>query len=209
MYVRNYKKKNYKKLLIIFLAALSLTILLLFLFTMIIEKQRYKTERSNMSKEDIKIVNEVIELAKEKEGLEYLWGGKGELVSEERLNELIGYYGESYYPLSKEQYIGKQGFDCSGLTYWCYFKITGKEIGYSTVQQQEKLKDYKVSIKDLRPGDIIFTPGHVVLYIGEGKIINSANKNKYPKGGVKVEGIGLNRFGEVYRPLEYIKSIKS
>ena len=90
--------------------------------------KKYEDEIKNMSKEDLKVVNEVISLAKDREGQEYTWGGKGEIVTKERLKELIDCYGESYYPLDKKDYIGKQGFDCSGLTYWTYKTVTGVNI---------------------------------------------------------------------------------
>ncbi len=35
-------------------------------------------------------------------------GGKGEIITEERYNELVKCYGESYYPLDKKDYIGIQ-----------------------------------------------------------------------------------------------------
>lgn len=168
----------------------------------------YKNERKNMTVDDEHLVDEIIALAKEKEGLEYVWGGKGEIMTEERLNELISWYGEDYYPLDHDEYIGQQAFDCSGLTYWVYKELTDVFIGYSTTEQQEVLEDYKVSWKDLQPGDIIFTPGHVVMYIGDGKIINSSNKKPYPEGGVKIENLGLERFADIYRPIDYIKKVK-
>ncbi|MEG2935774.1 MAG: NlpC/P60 family protein [Clostridium sp.] len=168
----------------------------------------YKNERNNMTIDDEHLVDEVIALAKSKEGLEYVWGGKGEIMTEERLSELISWYGDDYYPLDYEEYIGQQAFDCSGLTYWVYKELTDVFIGYSTTEQQEVLKDYKVSFKNLQPGDIIFTPGHVVMYIGDGKIINSANKKPYPSGGVKIENLGIDRFGDIYRPIDYIKATK-
>lgn len=157
-----------------------------------------------MSKEDLQIINEVISLAKEREGQEYTWGGKGEIVTKERLEELISYYGESYYPLDKKDYIGKQGFDCSGLTYWTYKTVTGVNIGYSTAEQKEVLRDYKVQMKNIQPGDLIFTTRHVVIYIGNGKIINSSGRNPYPKGGVKIEPILFYKNGQAYRPIDYI-----
>lgn len=159
-----------------------------------------------MSEEDLDIVSKVISLAKDREGQEYTWGGKGEVISEERLNELISEYGESYYPLDREDYIGKQGFDCSGLTYWTYKTVTGIDIGYSTKQQKEVLKNFKVDIKDIQPGDLIFTPGHVVMYIGRGKIINSASRSPYPIGGIKTGSIFPYKKGEVYRPIDYINT---
>lgn len=167
----------------------------------------YKNERNNMTIEDEHLADEVIALAKSKEGLEYVWGGKGEIMTEERLNELISWYGEDYYPLDHGEYIGQQAFDCSGLTYWVYKELTDVFIGYSTTEQQQVLKEYKVSWNDLQPGDIIFTPGHVVMYIGDGKIINSSNKKPYPKGGVKIENLGLDRFADIYRPIDYIKEV--
>ncbi|MEG2290034.1 MAG: NlpC/P60 family protein [Clostridium sp.] len=168
----------------------------------------YEKEKRKMSKEDIEIVNEVIQLARDSVGLEYVWGGKGEIMTEERLEELVSYYGNEYYPLDKAEYIGKQAFDCSGLTFWTYKSVTDVFIGYSTTEQEKILKDYKVSNKDIQPGDIIFTPGHVVMYVGDGKIINSANKKAYPEGGVKEEGLWLYRFGQVYRPIDYVKDCR-
>ena len=162
-----------------------------------------------MSKEDLKVVNEVISLAKDRVGQEYTWGGKGEIVTKERLKELIDCYGESYYPLDKKDYIGKQGFDCSGLTYWTYKTVTGVNIGYSTIEQQEVLKDYKVDIKDIKPGDLIFTTRHVVMYMGRGKIIHSASRNPYPIGGIKTGSIKYFTTGQVYRPISYINLVKT
>ena len=170
--------------------------------------KKYEDEIKNMSKEDLKVVNEVISLAKDREGQEYTWGGKGEIVTKERLKELIDCYGESYYPLDKKDYIGKQGFDCSGLTYWTYKTVTGVNIGYSTIEQQEVLKDYKVDIKDIQPGDLIFTTRHVVLYIGDGYVIHSKNKYKYPTGGIKKDSVKWYKKGTAYRVIDYINDQK-
>lgn len=89
----------------------------------------YEHEWDNISKKDKKIIKKAILLAKEKEKLEYVWGGKGEIMTEERLDELIGCYGEKQYPLDKKDYIGKQAFDCSGLVYWVYEEASGVNIG--------------------------------------------------------------------------------
>ena len=169
--------------------------------------KKYEDEIKNMSKEDLKVVNEVISLAKDRVGQEYTWGGKGEIVTKERLKELIDCYGESYYPLDKKDYIGIQGFDCSGLTYWTYKEVSGVNIGYSTSQQQEVLKKYKV--KDtLQPGDLIFTTRHVVLYIGDGYVIHSKNKYKYPTGGIKKDSVKWYKKGTAYRVIDYINDQK-
>lgn len=130
-------------------------------------------------------------------------------MTEERLNELINEYGESHYPLDKQSYIGIQAFDCSGLTYWAYKEITDIKIGYSTIEQKDVLKNYKVKIENIQPGDLIFTPGHVVMYIGKNKVIESANKMAYPIGGVKITTVFKNKKGQVYRPIDYINDVKN
>lgn len=199
--------KNFFKRLLIFVLVIFVGIYgYKFLKEKYIEQlnERYEQEIKNMSEEDLKIVNEVISLAVEREGQEYIWGGKGEIITKERLDELISYYGESYYPLDKKDYIGKQGFDCSGLTYWTYKKVTNVNIGYSTIEQKDVLHDYKIEINDIQPGDLIFTPGHVVMYIGRGKIINAAGRNYYPIGGIKIQSILLYKNGQAYRPIDYI-----
>ena len=77
-------------------------------------------------------------------------------------------------------------------------------------EQKEVLKDYKVDKSELQPGDLIYTPGHVVMYIGKGKVIQSANDRAYPIGGVKISSVLMYKNGEVYRPIWYInKTLKN
>lgn len=194
---------------IAFILALIILIVVGFLiFINLNEKDKYENEGINMTEEEKSIVNDVIKLSEEKIGLEYVWGGKGEIMTEERLDELISYYGDDYYPLSIETYLGSQAFDCSGLTYWAYREVTGVEIGYSTFDQEDILQGYEVSKEDLQPGDLVYTPGHVVLYKGRGKMINAYNKYAYPIGGVKEANLYLSDDSIIYRPLDYIKSLE-
>lgn len=201
-------KRRGKKNLIFVLGIVILLIVSMIIFKSIYKKNSYKNEGINMTEEDKKIINKVLELAEEKIGLQYVWGGKGEIMTEERLDELISYYGDEYYPLSRDTYIGSQAFDCSGLTYWVYREVTGVEIGYSTFDQEDILQGYEVNKEDLQPGDLIYTPGHVVLYKGKGKIINAYNKYVYPIGGVKYGNLYLNDDSVIYRPIDYINSLK-
>ncbi|WP_300382846.1 NlpC/P60 family protein [Clostridium sp.] len=198
------KNKNKKliSILIIIIVILGISGVLI----NINQKDKYENEGINMTEEDRIIINEIIEITEEKLGFEYVWGGKGEIMTEERLDELIGYYGESYYPLKRETYIGNQAFDCSGLTYWAYKEITEVEIGYSTYDQEEMLKEYEVNKEDIQPGDLIFTPGHVVLYKGKGEIINAYSKLAYPLGGIKNGKLYLGKDSVIYRPIDYINN---
>lgn len=54
---------------------------------------------------------------------------------------------------------GPSTFDCSGLTQWCYAKA-GITIGRTDANQKNGAKKV-VDVKDARPGDILWTSGHV------------------------------------------------
>lgn len=202
------RRKLNKSRIIISIFIIILIVVSIRLVVNLKSRNKYKNEGINMTEEDKEVVNKVIELSEEKIGFQYVWGGKGEIMTDERLDELIGYYGESYYPLKRETYIGNQAFDCSGLTYWTYKEVTGVEIGYSTYDQEETLQGYEIDKEDIQPGDLIFTPGHVVLYKGKGKIINAYNKLPYPLGGVKNGDLYLGEDSIIYRPTDYINSLK-
>ena len=135
----------------------------------------------NMTEEDSQIINQIIALAKSKIGCRYTQesGSRN----------------------------GPDSFDCSGFVNWLYKQTTGVSIGGWTGEQKNVLKNYRVSMDDLQPGDVIFGPGHVVLYIGNGRIIHASNSKPYPQGGVK-EGNLYSSLTEAYRPLAYIKKQK-
>lgn len=202
------RRKLINSKIIFILSLVTLIVVGFLIFIKFNEKNKYENEGINMTEEEKEIVNDVIKLSEEKIGLEYVWGGKGEIMTDERLDELIGYYGKEYYTLKRETYIGNQAFDCSGLTYWAYREVTGVEIGYSTFEQEDVLQGYEVNEEDLQPGDLIYTPGHVVLYKGRGEIINAYNKLPYPIGGVKSGKLHLGDDSVIYRPIDYIKSLE-
>lgn len=79
---------------------------------------------------------------------------------------------------------GPEQFDCSGLVNYAYSKAgvdnlprtTGGLIGAGE----------RVSRSELQPGDLVFTsPGHVGLYVGDGKMVSARN----PESGIGVHGI--------------------
>ena len=59
-------------------------------------------------------------------------------------------------------------FDCSGLVQWCY-----AQAGISIPRQSTSIKNSGTIVSDPRPGDICWTPGHVAIYIGDGKMIEA------------------------------------
>ncbi|MBD3218900.1 MAG: hypothetical protein GF310_11535 [candidate division Zixibacteria bacterium] len=87
---------------------------------------------------------------------------------------------------------GKSGFglDCSGLIQLVY-GFYGYELPRDSKDQRKKGR--KVARRNLKPGDLIFSPGHVAVYLGKSVIIHSSLR----AGGVKVESI--NESSKFYR----------
>ena len=70
---------------------------------------------------------------------------------------------------------GPSGFDCSGLTMYCYAQIGIPMYHGATVQQQQSTP---VALSDMRPGDLVFFGNssfshHVAIYAGGGSVIEA------------------------------------
>lgn len=79
---------------------------------------------------------------------------------------------------------GRSGFglDCSGLVQLVYGSC-GHMLPRDSCDQQKCGR--KSSLKNIRPGDLVFSPGHVCIYFGSGRIIHSSAS----AGGVYIENL--------------------
>lgn len=66
--------------------------------------------------------------------------------------------------------VGPSSFDCSGFTMYAW-NAAGVSLPHNSSAQNAATKD--VPLDKLRPGDLVFSSGHVGLYIGRGKMIHA------------------------------------
>lgn len=67
------------------------------------------------------------------------------------------------------------GIDCSGLVSMVYM-LCGILI-YRDANIREGFPIHEISIEHVKPGDLLFFPGHVAMYIGGGRYCHSTGKN--------------------------------
>ncbi len=67
------------------------------------------------------------------------------------------------------------GIDCSGLCSIVYL-INGFTIYRDAVFTEKYMK--KININKIKPGDLLFFPGHVAMYIGNNKYIHANSKSQ-------------------------------
>lgn len=102
------------------------------------------------------------------------------------LNTAFSYLGTQY------RWGGKSpmGIDCSGLVSMAYM-LNGIIIYRDAHLKEEYMKS--IPFEQVKPGDAMFFPGHVAMYIGEGKYIHSTGST----GKVLINSI--NPEGDDYR----------
>ena len=62
------------------------------------------------------------------------------------------------------------GFDCSGLTIWA-FAQAGIELPRVSGDQISATE--RIDEADAEPGDLLYYPGHISIYVGEGMMVHS------------------------------------
>ncbi len=120
-----------------------------------------------------------------------------------RLVELAKKYMDTQY-----RWGGKSplGIDCSGLTSMCYM-LCGVTI-YRNARIMDGFPIKEIEEQEKKPGDLLYFPGHVAMYMGEDRYIHSTGKSG--SDGVTVNS--LNPAHRDFRPdlrekLEHVGSL--
>jgi cell wall-associated NlpC family hydrolase len=66
--------------------------------------------------------------------------------------------------------VGPSSFDCSGFTMYAW-AAAGVHLPHNSGAQRAATKS--VPLDKMKPGDLVFSSGHVGLYIGKGRMIHS------------------------------------
>lgn len=109
---------------------------------------------------------ELVAFAKSKLGVPYVYGMKGEVMTEAIYNQLKQVYGDFVWD-SDRQKIGKVCCDCSGLISWATGIARSSQNYYDTA-----LEVHPIAAIDKAPiGAAVWRKGHIGIYIGNGEYI--------------------------------------
>ena len=110
-----------------------------------------------------------------KAGLLTPWLQSPPPVPEEELRARVTAAARSYLGVSY-RWGGKspQGIDCSGLTFMSWF-FSGVCL-YRDARLVSGYPAHPIPVERLAPADLLYFPGHIALYLGEGRYIHSTAK---------------------------------
>lgn len=144
------------------------------------EKEAKKNNSSISNSSDNNTVNDSAAAkevsAKSTAGKETVASAKGSAKGKEVANYACGFVGNPYVAGGTSL---TKGADCSGFTQSVY-KAFGYSLPRNSTSQRSVGKE--VSYAEAEPGDIICYPGHVAIYIGNGKIVHASSA----KTGIKI-----------------------
>lgn len=134
----------------------------------------------------------LVESARKLLGQPYVFGAAGQIVSDELIAQLkqnpyLAVEGE-YEKTPRKFFDGTyRGFDCSSFVQHVY-KENGITLSRTTDTQINEGKDVfpngaNIDASKLLPGDLLFSPGHVMMWIGNGEYIHAPKPGDVVKIG--------------------------
>ncbi len=118
----------------------------------------------------------LVAFCKSKIGTPYVYGAKGEILTEERLQLLAkqnpSVYTSSYLAKSR-QFIGQRCTDCSGLISWYTGIIRGSYNYHDTADQIVSIGALDESMTSWA----LWKPGHIGVYVGDGRCVEAKGIN--------------------------------
>lgn len=126
----------------------------------------------------------------------YIWGGIGEVLTPKLIAQKTALYPLVYtvdYRHDLLPYLGKEirGFDCSGLIN-CFrmggldtFQMQGDLDQSSSELFQSAFVKGDISTLPELAGICLFLPGHVGIYLGNGRVAEATNNPKFGNGVVE------------------------
>lgn len=114
----------------------------------------------------------LVAFCKSKIGTPYVYGAKGEILTEERLQLLAkqnpSVYTSSYLAKAR-QFIGQRCTDCSGLISWYTGIIRGSYNYHDTADQIVSIG----ALDESMIGWALWKPGHIGVYVGDGRCVEA------------------------------------
>ncbi|GHT93002.1 hypothetical protein FACS1894116_04140 [Betaproteobacteria bacterium] len=124
-------------------------------------------------------------------------------ATQKLLDEGLSYLGIRYRLGGRSR---ETGFDCSGLVLSAFRNALGLDLPHSS--RALASRGTKVSIKDLRPGDLVFfnvtrrVISHVGIYVGDGKFLHSPSTGRTVRIDALSSRYWAKRYATARRMLE-------
>lgn len=127
-------------------------------------------------------------LRKKEFSQEAVWTGilPGIQVEEEWFRQAVTETAKSYLG-TQYRWGGKSpaGIDCSGLTSISY--MLNGVLTYRDAKIETGYPVHQISQEEIKKGDLLYFPGHIAMYLGEGKYIHSTGR--VGSGGVVINSL--------------------
>jgi len=118
----------------------------------------------------------LVEFCTGKVGTPYVYGAKGEVLTQSRINQLArenpNMYTDAYIAKAKK-FIGRACTDCSGLISWYTGIIRGSSNFCDTAVENHPVS----ALNESMTGWALWKPGHIGVYIGGGVVIEAKGIN--------------------------------